>query len=205
MILFLRKIVTGLVKVLFRVKIHNKENIPAEGALFVCNHLTMLDPVLILNGCSKDIYFLSKQEATKGLFGKMLIKAGALPVDRANPSMESLIKCIKTLKDGHKLVLFPEGTRNKTGTTEIQPIKEGAAVFAVKAKSKIVPIIIASKPKLFRKTHVLIGEPFELSDYYGVKITDEVTKNMNNDVKESLVKLQATIPSVVFKQKQLKG
>lgn len=205
MILFLRKIATGLIKLLYRVKIHNKENIPTDGALFVCNHLTMLDPIFILSGCSKDIYFLTKQEATKGLFGKMLVKAGAVPIDRANPSMESLIKCIKTLKEGHKLVLFPEGTRNKTGTTEIQPIKEGAAIFAVKAKSKIVPIIIASKPKMFRKTHVLIGEPFELSDYYGVKLTEEVTEKMNADVKESLLKLQATIPSVITKQKQIKG
>ena len=205
MILFLRKIATGIIKLLYRVKIHNKENIPADGALFVCNHLTMLDPIFILSGCSKDIYFLTKQEATKGLFGKMLIKAGAVPVDRANPSMESLIKCIKTLKEGHKLVLFPEGTRNKTGTTEIQPIKEGAAIFAVKAKSKIVPVIIASKPKIFHKTHVIFGEPFELSDYYGVKLNEEVTEKMNADVKDSLINLQATIPSVITKQKQLKG
>ena len=88
------------------------------------------------------------------------------------------------------MVVFPEGTRNKTGTTEIQELKDGAEIFAVKAKAKIVPIIISRKAKLFCRTHVVVGEPFELSDYYGVKINEEVTSNMNAEIKKRMVDTQ---------------
>ncbi|MBO7187101.1 MAG: 1-acyl-sn-glycerol-3-phosphate acyltransferase, partial [Clostridia bacterium] len=144
MILVLRKIAEKLIKFFYRVKIYGKENVPDGGVMIVCNHFSILDPVFLLSVYSKkDVCFLSKKEATdKGAFGKALIKAGAIPVDREKPSMESIITCVKTLKNGQKLVLFPEGTRNKTGTNEIQPIKAGAAIFAIKAKTPILPVAI---------------------------------------------------------------
>ncbi len=202
MVLFLRKIVTWLIKVFYRVKIFNKENMPEGSALVVCNHFSAIDPVFILNICSKDIYFLSKNEVANDTFtGKMLIKAGAIPVDRKNPSMESMLKCIRTLKEGKKLVLFPEGTRNKMGTNELQELKEGAGVFAVKTKTKIVPIIIEKKPRFLRRTNVVVGEPFELSAYYGVKVDDTVTEDMNADIREHMLKVQASLPELVGKKK----
>lgn len=202
MVLFLRRIVTWLIKIFYRVKIHNKQNMPEGSALVVCNHFSAIDPVFILNICSKDIYFLSKNEVANDTFtGKMLIKAGAIPVDRQNPSMESMLKCIRTLKEGKKLVLFPEGTRNKTGTNELQELKEGAGVFAVKTKSKIVPIIIEKKPRFLRRTNVVVGEPFELSDYYGVKVDDTVTENMNADIRTKMLEVQSTLPEIIRKKK----
>ena len=92
---------------------------------------------------------------------------GGLPIDRDNPDMKSLMTALKVLKEGHKLAIFPEGTRNKTGSTELQPIKGGAMIFAVKAKSPIVPIMIDRKLKMFRKSNVIVGKPFELTEYYG--------------------------------------
>ncbi len=191
MIIFLRKIVERIVHFLFRVKVHGKENFPYnEGALIVANHQSLLDPVFILSVyAKKNIYFLAKKEASTGAM-KIMQRAGAIPIDRENPSLESLMRCIKTLKSGNKLVVFPEGTRNRTGTTEIQELKDGAEIFAVKAKAKIVPIIIGRKAKLFCRTHVVIGEPFELSDFYGVKINDEVTSQMNNAIKNHMIETQ---------------
>ena len=191
MVIFLRKIVERIVHFLFRVKVHGKENFPLEdGALIVANHQSIFDPVFILSVYSKkNIYFLAKKEASTGAM-KIMQKAGAIPVDRENPSMETIMRCIKTLKMGKKLVVFPEGTRNKTGTTEIQEIKDGAEIFAVKAKAKIVPIIISRKAKLFCRTHVVVGNPFELSAFYGVKITEDVTKEMNSIIKNSMIETQ---------------
>ena len=92
MVIFLRKIVTILVKGLFRVKVHGKENFPKdEGVLIVSNHLSLLDPVFVLNVyAKKDAFFLAKKEATTGLM-KSMLKAGAIPVDRENHSMETIM------------------------------------------------------------------------------------------------------------------
>ena len=202
MILFLRRIATWIIKVLYRVKIFNRENMPEGSALVVCNHFSAIDPLFILEVCSKDIYFLSKNEVANDTFtGRVLIKAGAIPVDRQNPSMESMLKCIRTLKEGKKLVLYPEGTRNKTGTSELQELKEGAGVFAVKTKSKIVPMIIEKKPRFLRRTNVIVGEPFELSAYYGVKVDDTITEKMNDDIRAKMLETQSILTETLGKKK----
>ena len=82
-----------------------------------------------------------------------------------------MMKAMKVLKDEHKLVVYPEGTRNKTGSNEIQDIKAGAALFSVKTQKPIVPVITYQKPKMFRKTYMYVGEPFEFKEYYGKKLT----------------------------------
>lgn len=200
MIIFLRGIVTKIIKFFFPAKIYGKENIPEGGAMIVCNHFSVLDPFYILSMCKKDIYFLSKKEATDvKVFGKVLIKAGAIPVDRDNPSMESIVKCIRTLKEDKKLVLYPEGTRNKSGTTELQEIKNGAAVFAVKARKVVVPVMMDKKMRLFRKVNVYVGKPFELDEFYGVKLDDAKNDEMNCVVRDKM-KLTAIEGPVTYKK-----
>ena len=117
---------------------------------------------------------LAKKELFKKKFiGGLLKNCGGIPVDRDNPDLSTIISAIKVLKSGNKLAIFPEGTRNKSKTLELQPIKSGSAVFAVKAKCPIVPIMIERKARIFRKNHIIIGKPFELSDYYGKKLNEQ--------------------------------
>ena len=108
---------------------------------------------------------------------------------------------MRVLKDGHKLVVFPEGTRNKTGTTDIQPIMGGAMIFAIKAKSPIVPIIISGKPKIFRRTYVMVGKPFELSEFYDKKLTDEVLGELEVVVRGKMIAIQQELFSIIKSKK----
>ena len=203
MVLFFRKIAEKVIKFFYRVKIYGKENVPEGGVMIVCNHFSLLDPVFLLSVYSdKNIKFLSKQEVStvKG-FGKVLVKAGAIPVDREKPSMESLLTCVKTLKKGHKLVLFPEGTRNKTGTDELQEIKAGAAIFALKAKTPILPVMILKKAHFLRKTQILVGKPFTLEEYYDKKLNAEVTNEINDKVKREMLAVQQELKEMTVKRK----
>lgn len=187
-------------------KIHGKENIPEGKAVIVSNHIHAMDCAYIAKIYNKDIYFLAKKELfTKKFRIKLLKSLGGLPIDRENPDMKSLMTAIKVLKEGHKLVIFPEGTRNKTGTTELQPIKGGAMVFAVKAKSPIVPIMIDRKLRLFRRTHVIVGKPFELSEFYDKKLTDEDMEAMNIIVADKMKEQQAILKEELAQKKQKKG
>ena len=85
--------------------------------------------------------------------------------------MRALLDCFKCLKNGEKICIFPEGTRNKTGV-ELLPFRHGAAAIAIKAKVPVVPIMIYEKPRYFRLTHVLVGDPVELTEYYDKKLTE---------------------------------
>ncbi|MCQ2399188.1 MAG: 1-acyl-sn-glycerol-3-phosphate acyltransferase, partial [Clostridia bacterium] len=131
-----------------------------------------------------------KKEALEKKFArKILTGCGAIGIDRDNPSLETMLKCIKILKGGQRLVVYPEGTRNKNNT-ELQELKNGAEVFAVKAKCKIVPVMLSKKPKLFRKTEMVFGTPFELSDYYGKKITETDTAEMNAILRAKMLEVK---------------
>ena len=92
---------------------------------------------------------------------------------------EQILKC---LKNNEKVAIFPEGTRNKTKTNDLQEIKGGAGVFAVKAKCCVVPMMMLKKPKLFCKTKVIVGEPFELSEFYDLKLASEVIKSIDDKI-----------------------
>ena len=116
--------------------------------------------------------------------------------------MKSLLMAVRVLKDGHKLAIYPEGTRNKTGTSELQDIKGGTVVFAVKAKCPIVPIMMLKKPRLFRRTKMIVGKPFTLEQFYGKKLTDDVIEEMGSIVKNKMIEQQLELIKLTSKNKK---
>lgn len=202
---FIHKIPLFFFNIAYPYKIHGKENIPQGGAIFVCNHFRAIDCGFIADAYNKDIYFLSKKELFKNkFFGKILKSFGAIPVDRENPDLKSMMIALRVLKEGHKLVIFPEGTRNTTGTTELQSIKGGSMIFAVKAKTPIVPMMLSGKAKIFRKTHLIIGKPFELDEFYGKKLDDEDMLKMEQIVSSKMIEQQNQLLEIITKKKTSK-
>ena len=118
-------------------------------------------------------HYLSKKSVMTNWFMKGFCKSlKAIEVNRDGSDVRAVMDSLKCLKNGEKISLFPEGTRNKTNA-EMLPFNSGAAVMAIKAKVPVVPMLIYKKPKPFRLNHILIGEPFELSEYYNRKLTEE--------------------------------
>lgn len=185
---FFHKIPIFFFSLLYPMKVYGKENIPEGGAIFVCNHFRAIDCGFIARINSKKIKFLAKKEIfSNKLIAKVVKSYGGIPIDRENPDMKSLLEAIKALKNGNKLVIFPEGTRNTSGTSELQEIKGGSVVFSVKAKCPIVPIMILKKSKIFRTTKIIIGKPFELSDYYQKKLSSKDINDMAKIVREKMI------------------
>jgi 1-acyl-sn-glycerol-3-phosphate acyltransferase len=202
---FIHKVPLFLFNIFYPYKIHGKENIPKGSAVFVCNHFRAIDCGFVADAYNSDVYFLAKNELFKNkLFGKIVKSFGAIPVDRDNPDIKSMMAALKVLKEGHKLVVFPEGTRNKTGTTELQEIKGGSMIFAVKAKCPIVPMMLNGKAKPFRKTHLIIGEPFELSDFYGKKLNNDDMEEMAKIVTNKMLEQQNKLNEILNKKKRTK-
>ncbi|MBE5756979.1 MAG: 1-acyl-sn-glycerol-3-phosphate acyltransferase [Clostridiales bacterium] len=182
----------------YPVKVLGKKNLPDGGALIVSNHFSAIDPAIMHRVYYKDIYFLAKKEIyEKKIWHGILNRLGAIPIDRENVDLPSMMKAIRTLKEGHKLVVYPEGTRNKTGSNEIQEVKAGAVLFSIKAKKPIVPVIAYKKSKLFRRTYLYVGEPFEFSEFYDKKLTGQDYKELDVVLKEKMVEARKTLIDLV--------
>lgn len=193
-----RVIVRGAIliycKIVYRLKIEGKENIPAEGALLFCgNHRTYLDPPLVVVTAGRHMRFMAKEELSKNKFLAFLgIIFDAIYVKRDSKDITAMKEALKTLKNGGCVGLFPEGTRNGLEKNDGK-LKNGAAYLALKTGAKIVPIGIKGDTKPFSKAIITFGKPLDLSQYEGIKKIDENIENeVSSKLKEEILKLATT-------------
>ena len=99
---------------------------------------------------------------------------------------------------------IPEGTRNKKDDA-LQELKGGAAIFAVRTKSPIVPVMMLKRARLFRRTKLIFGEPFEFSEYYGKKLTEEDYRKLDAELREKMIALQSQLKALCAKKKGRNG
>lgn len=145
---FFIKILRGFVKgtlyifckIVYRFKVIGKENIPKDGSIIICgNHRSFLDPPLIEVTCGRYTRFLAKEELTKNKFLALLgIVFDVILVKKDSKEVKALKESLQTLKNGHCLALFPEGTRN--GLEKGEKVKDGAAFFALRTGATVVPV-----------------------------------------------------------------
>ena len=169
---------------------YGNKKVPDGACIFISNHYAMLDPVYPAALTWEGIHFIAKRELFDNAFmGFFVRNASVIRVNRDGNDARGLLDCFKCLKNGEKLCIFPEGTRNKTDE-EMLPFHSGASVMAIKCKAPIVPIVIYNKPKFFRCTHVLIGEPIELSEYYGRKLTEEELAQVDERLRQHMIDMK---------------
>lgn len=190
---FFKKIGRGIVKgaiyiyckIVYRMKVVGKENIPKEGPIIICgNHKSFLDPPLIEVTCGRYARFLAKEELTKNKFLAFLgIIFDAILVKKDSKEVTAIKESLKTLKAGQCLALFPEGTRN--GLKKGEAVKDGAAFFAVRSGAKVVPCGIKGGEKGNWKVTITYGKPLDFSEYKGSKdketldkVTEEIMQNI---------------------------
>jgi len=138
-----------------------RENLP-EGAAILCpNHTRMSDPFFVVFAMTlkHKPQVMAKAELMRlPVIGWLLSKAGVFAVDRGRSDVGAIKRAMKCLKDGDKLLMFPEGTRSKDG--KLEEAKTGAAMLAVRSGVPLVPMYIPAEKKWFRRTPVVFGEPF---------------------------------------------
>ena len=126
------------------------ENTPP---LFVLNHQSIFDIILTYNKWQKHASYIAKIELTHyPIFSKWLDVAGCLFIDRKDlkQGMKIVIEAINRIKNGKSIVIFPEGTINKTGHPEIlQEFKKGSLKIADKAGCPLIPVVIANSRSVF--------------------------------------------------------
>lgn len=148
-----------------KTQVIGKENLPNdEKFLLIAPHRTYLDPVFIaISAFPYTFAFMAKKELFElPVFGRIIRKINAFPVDRENPGVSAVKTPINYLRnDELNVLIFPTGTRHSS------EIKGGAVTIAKLAKRKIVPAVYTGPltlKDLFlrKKALVRFGEPFEV-------------------------------------------
>lgn len=166
-------------KIVFWNKIHGKENLPKKGPyIFYSNHVTIFDPIITVPINMKNkMYCMGKAELfKKRLFNWFFRAIGGFPVSRGNADMTAVKESISCLKNGNNLMIFPEGTRNIDNDNKLMQFHNGMAIIIFKTGVPAVPCYLEGKNgdiKPFRRLHVHIGKPIDMSKYYKAKVKKE--------------------------------
>ena len=129
---------------LFDYRVVGAEKLQFSGpAIIACNHVSFLDPPLVGIAFDEMVYsFARKTLFNHPLAAKILRSWQVLAVDRDKPDAASLKNIIRLLRDGNKVIMFPEGTRaprGKKGTYQTAGTR-----LAVQSGAPVVPIAVAT-------------------------------------------------------------
>lgn len=144
-------------------RVYGRENIPKDGSLLICpNHSGMADPFWVIFALRPDRMprvMAKKELMSVPVLGGFLRWLGVFGVDRGGNDVNAIKNGLKCLRDGERLLLFPEGTRVKPGQ-DVKP-KGGAVLLAHRTDSPILPVYISPRRGPFCPVTCVIGEPFK--------------------------------------------
>lgn len=160
-----------------RVKLEGRDNIPGSGPLLIiCNHASNADGLVLAGwfvpALGRRLAWLGKEEALRWpVIGWLIGQNGVIGIRRGAGDLEAFRTVIKVLDEGRTLIVFPEGTRSRTGA--LQEAKEGATVLAMRSGAPILPIAVVGShrfwprgkllPRPFRGMKVRVGPVFHLT------------------------------------------
>jgi len=144
-----RTIAWLILKIFWQMKIEGIENIPKKGAVIIAsNHVSYLDPAVLVASLNRKIYFIAKKEVFKNTFVSFILKKmNVFSVDRENVDIAAFKKTINILREEKILGIFPEGTRSSNG--ELQELKLGVVKIAMKTGVPILPVGISGTHKIY--------------------------------------------------------
>ena len=171
------------------------ENVPRQGpAILASNHLSLADPPLLAALVRRRLIYMAKLELwSTPIIGPLYRLYDCIPVRRFDADVGALRRAEKVLREGHVLVMFPEGTRSgRPGLGKGYP---GTAAIALRSGAPIVPVGVSgtetvSLPRCFlRRTRVRIafGRPFTLPR--GQRLTTELAEEGTERIMKEIAAL----------------
>ncbi len=162
----------GTLALFAHFNIQHRERLNVDGpVIYVCNHLSILDPSIIASILPRGAYFLAKRELfSNPLFTSLLKGWGAYPVSRYSADLRALRWVRTVLGNDEAVVLFPEGTRSRN----LEGLKRGqigTAVAAVQSQATIVPIALHGTDNMHNilkvfmpiaQIEISVGVPFKV-------------------------------------------
>lgn len=171
-----------------RADVTGREHIQrGRAAVYAVNHASNVEPPVIFNELRElfpRLRILYKAELHKlPILGRAMDVAGFVPLERDNrdQSLPAIERAADALREGNSFLIFPEGTRSRTGA--LLPFKKGGFIMAIKAQAPVVPVAIAGARDAMRKGSLII-RPVRVKVAFGAPIE---TTGMTIDDRDTLV------------------
>ena len=165
---------------IFPLRFHNAQIVEEMQPPYIimANHRSFADPMALAIKVKRyEIRFIGKRELAHGRLKSWLFSGlHMILVSRHATDMAAMRQCMQTLKEGHILGIFPEGTRHQPEM--MQEVESGTAIIALRARVPLLPVYIDGKIRPFHITHIDYGKPMELDDLYA--------QGVNNDTAHQL-------------------
>lgn len=155
----------------YGVRVHHEDRVPPTGpVILAANHVGWLDGPMLAIHSPRPVHALTKREMFEGRMDGFLRRAGQIPVDRFAPDPGAIKTCLRVLRDGGVVGIFPEGAR---GTGELERFRRGAAYLALVTGAPVVPVNLFGTREPGQDSHsrpakgappveVVFGDPWQV-------------------------------------------
>jgi 1-acyl-sn-glycerol-3-phosphate acyltransferase len=136
----LRPVVRSVLSRRYDIHLHGLEHVPQRGAaLIASNHVGLLDGPLMAAFTPRPVHALTKKEMFDGHTGTFLRAVGQIPLSRREVDVSAVKDCVRVLRDGGVVGIYPEGTR---GDGELRVFHRGVAYLALVTGAPVVPLVM---------------------------------------------------------------
>jgi CMP/dCMP kinase len=188
-------------RLMYRLEVHGLEHFMhcSRGAILAANHTSFFDPPMIGSASPGEIFFLAQDYLFRvPLLGSLIKKLNSYPVKGGSQGDFFVLKqIISLLKEGKKVVVFPEGSRSENGC--LKDFKQGVALLCMQSGASILPIYIDGAYQVFPKGR-LFFKPFgQFKLFFGREIScekfnriekKEARKLIMNQLSDEIIKLK---------------
>ena len=187
-----RSILWVLYKIVFRVKVIGKENVPKDEPFILCgNHVEFIKvPIIeIFTTGRKKVYFMAKIELLNNAFLRWFAYLfNVIPVKRGKQDMYAMKQSLQALNQGDALGIFPEGTTN--GLAKKVKVKTGTAYMALRTGSKVLPVGI--KTTKTNRVIVNIGKTLNYNEQKEKNPDKEKLEETTKEIMDTIIMLTET-------------
>ncbi len=193
---FLRLLVHGINRLLFRTTVEGADQVPAEGPVIIAPvHRSFIDFFVASEVTPRKLHYMAKDSLWRNRqLARILPAVGAFPVHRESADRESLRRAQQVLEAGEVLILFPEGER-RSGPV-VEDLHEGVAFLAARTGATVVPVGIGGSASVMpkgkriprpRHIHLVVGTPIAPPERSGAgriprsrlhRLTEELTASI---------------------------
>ena len=180
----------GLLLSGIRIEVEGREHIQRHrAAVYAVNHASNVEPPIIFDALHElfpRLRIVYKAELRKlPVLVNAWDLAGFIPLERGNPeqSLPAIDRAAEALRLGNSFLIFPEGTRSRTG--KLLPFKRGGFIMALKGQAPVVPVAITGTRDAMRKGSYVI-QPVTVTVRFGAPVE---TAGMSMEQRDELARI----------------
>jgi 1-acyl-sn-glycerol-3-phosphate acyltransferase len=190
-------VVNLLLWFLFGFRVYGRENIPREGGvLLAANHRANLDPPIVGAAATREVHFIAKDGLFRvsRFFTWLITTFNTFPLRREGGDHQAIKTVTRLLRQGKAIVIFPEGTRSKTGV--MLPAKMGVGYLALTTGCPVVPTGIAGTNRktsdlLFGRARIEVRFGPAIRDFNHYPTEKEGYRRLSEEVIQKIAELEA--------------